>query len=81
MFAGDSGNDLDALTCGIPAVLVKNADDAVRREALTQMTSVPYSDRFYMARGDFLGMNGNYSAGVLEGLAHFFPETRLWMTA
>lgn len=81
MFAGDSGNDLDALTSGIPAVLVKNADDAVRREALTQVASVPYPDRLYMAKGDFLEMNGNYSAGVLEGLAHFFPETRLWMTA
>jgi hypothetical protein len=81
MFAGDSGNDLDALTCGIPAVLVKNADDSVRRQALKQMASVPYPDRLYMAKGDFLEMNGNYSAGVLEGLAHFFPETRLWMTA
>lgn len=79
MFAGDSGNDLDVLTCGIQAVLVKNADDSVRRQALKLMSSRPDSDRLYIARGDFLGMNGHYSAGILEGLAHFFPETRAWM--
>ncbi|HEX23221.1 MAG TPA: haloacid dehalogenase, partial [Chromatiales bacterium] len=27
---------------------------------------------------DFLGMNGNYAAGVLEGLVHFHPETPHW---
>jgi uncharacterized protein YcgL (UPF0745 family) len=26
-----------------------------------------------------MGLNGYYSAGVLEGLAHFFPEARVWM--
>ena len=34
-----------------------------------------------MAKGDFLGMNGHYSAGILEGLVHFFPGTRAWMVA
>jgi hypothetical protein len=24
-------------------------------------------------------MKGNYSARILEGLAHFFPETRSWV--
>jgi hypothetical protein len=24
------------------------------------------------------GMNGHYAAGVLEGIAHFFPETTTW---
>jgi hypothetical protein len=36
-------------------------------------------DTLYCARGGFLGMNGNYCAGVLEGLAHYIPETREWM--
>jgi hypothetical protein len=27
-----------------------------------------------LARGDFLGMNGNYSAGILEGIAHFHTD-------
>ncbi len=31
--------------------------------------------RLYLPRGNFLGMNGNYTAGVLEGLSHFFPES------
>ncbi|WP_035239414.1 HAD-IIB family hydrolase [Desulfobacter vibrioformis] len=80
MFAGDSGNDLDALTGGIRAVLVKNASEAVRKEAVNQMASQPNPDHLFFARGDFLGMNGNYSAGVLEGLVHFFPETLDWMS-
>jgi hypothetical protein len=25
------------------------------------------------------GMNGNYSAGVLEGLVHFLPHMRKWL--
>ncbi len=80
VFAGDSGNDLKALTSGLQAVLVKNATDHVRKEALAILTQrgIP-KDRLYLAQGNFLGMNGNYSAGVLEGLAHFLPETRQWM--
>ncbi len=79
VFAGDSGNDLKALTSGLQAVLVKNATDHVRKEALAILTQrgIP-KDRLYFAQGNFLGMNGNYSAGVLEGLAHFLPETRQW---
>jgi hypothetical protein len=26
-----------------------------------------------------MGMNGNYSAGILEGVAHFLPQSRPWM--
>jgi hypothetical protein len=26
-----------------------------------------------------MGMNGNYSAGMLEGIAHFHPPTIDWM--
>lgn len=80
VFAGDSGNDLPALTSGLQAVLVANANDEVREEALREVKALGIADRLYVARGGFLGMNGNYSAGVLEGLAHFFPETLDWMT-
>jgi len=24
-------------------------------------------------------MNGNYAAGVIEGVVHFFPETAGWL--
>jgi hypothetical protein len=81
VFAGDSGNDLPALTSGLRAVLVKNARDDVRQEARGAMAEKGMADRLYLARGGFLGMNGNYCAGVLEGLAHFLPETRQWMAA
>jgi len=69
VFAGDSGNDLDVLLSPIRSVLVANADNEVR-------TAVLSTDKqnIYLARGGFLGMNGNYSAGILEGIAHFRPE-------
>lgn len=79
VFAGDSGNDLPVLTSGLQAVLVKNASDEVRSEALAQVEEAEYRRRLYLAQGNFLDMNGNYSAGVLEGLAHFLPETKEWM--
>jgi sucrose-6-phosphatase len=81
VFAGDSGNDLPALTSGLNAVLVKNGHEDVRKEALGIMKKKAMLDRLYLAQGDFLGMNGNYCAGVLEGVAHFLPETFNWMTA
>ena len=79
VFAGDSGNDLPALTSGLRAVLVKNAREDVRKEAAETLAGKGMAGRLYMARGSFLGMNGNYGAGVLEGLAHHLPETRAWM--
>ena len=30
-------------------------------------------------RGNFYGMNGNYSAGILEGIAHYHPDLVSWM--
>ncbi len=81
VFAGDSGNDLPALTSGLRAVLVRNARNDVRREARETMADKGLEDRLYLAGGGFLGMNGHYAAGVLEGLAHFLPETKDWMTA
>ncbi len=79
IFAGDSGNDLPALTSGFNAVLVKNASDEVRSQAVAESSRKKTDDRLYLAKGEFLGMNGNYAAGVLEGLAHFMPETRHWL--
>jgi sucrose-6F-phosphate phosphohydrolase len=76
VFAGDSGNDLDALTSGLNAILVKNAADDVHKAA-TDRLSQP--KRLYRARGNMIGMNGNYAAGVLEGVIHFFPEIFDWI--
>jgi len=69
LFAGDSGNDLDVLLSPIPAVLVANADAEVRR-AVARVDGAS----LYLAHGGFLGMNGCYSAGIVEGVVHFRPE-------
>jgi sucrose-6F-phosphate phosphohydrolase len=79
VFAGDSGNDLHALTSGLQAVLVRNARDEVREAAVQSVVAAGQRDRLYLARGGLLGMNGNYSAGVLEGLVYFIPHTLAWL--
>ena len=75
VFAGDSGNDLDVLTSGLQAILVKNATEDVRKHAIESLSAKQMTERLYLPRGNFFGMNGHYAAGVLEGLAHFIPET------
>jgi sucrose-6F-phosphate phosphohydrolase len=79
VFAGDSGNDLDALTSGLQAILVRNAAADVRQTAVAQLSRQGMRDRLYSATGGWGGMNGNYAAGVLEGLVHFFPEAAGWL--
>jgi hypothetical protein len=80
VFAGGSGHDLPVLTSGrLQAVLIRNAHPDVVTEAKTELERKQASGRLYTAQGGFLGMNGNYSAGVLEGLAHFNPFTVDWM--
>jgi len=79
VYAGDSGNDLPVLTSGLQSVLVANAIPEVNEQAMAEVQKRGCADRLYVARGGFLGMNGNYAAGILEGLAHFAPETRAWM--
>lgn len=74
VFAGDSGNDMTALTSGLKAILVRNATAEVKAEAQQRIDTAGFSELLYFAKGDFMGMNGNYSSGVLEGLVHFFPE-------
>ena len=64
VFAGDSGNDLEVLTSGLKATLVKNATDDVRKETIEILSQKHLTDRLYLPRGKFFGMNGNYAAGV-----------------
>lgn len=75
IFAGDSGNDIAVLTSPIRSVLVANASSDVRDEAKQLALNLGEMDALYFAHGGFLGMNGNYSAGILEGVAHYMPET------
>ena len=74
LFSGDSGNDMEVLTSPIPAVLVANAQPDVRRQAERLANEKGNGDTLYMARGGFMEMNGNYSAGILEGAAHYHPS-------
>lgn len=74
VFAGDSGNDIEVLTSPIPSVLVANSAPEVRAQARETADRAGNGDALYMARGDFFGMNGNYSAGILEGVHHFQPH-------
>ncbi|HKJ84192.1 MAG TPA: HAD-IIB family hydrolase [Mariprofundaceae bacterium] len=79
VFAGDSGNDLPVLASGLQSVLVANAGHEIRMQAARLARERGVADRLYLAHGGFLGMNGNYAAGVLEGVAHFVPEVRQWL--
>ena len=77
IFAGDSGNDEAVLSSPIPAVLVANAPQALKQKL--QKTCNQAS--LYFAQGKFSDMNGNYSAGILEGIFHFFPEYQQWLNS
>ena len=79
VFAGDSGNDLEVLESEVPSVLVANAQDSVRVVAVKRAAALGNASRLYLARGDLPGLNGNYAAGILEGVAHFLPETLPWI--
>jgi len=81
VFCGDSGNDLEVFASPIPAVVVANAEADVRQLARTEAGKAGHAAQLYLARGGFLGMNGNYRAGMLEGIAHFHPQTADWMRA
>ncbi len=72
IFAGDSGNDLDVLRSPLQSILVANASADVRDALQIERGYTP--DNVYFARGNFLGMNGNYSAGIIEGIAHYRPD-------
>ena len=79
LFAGDSGNDLPVLTSPIHSVLVANATNEVRDQARQMAMAQGTEDALYLASGNLLGMNGNYSAGILEGCVHYMPATLAWI--
>ncbi|MEW8195992.1 MAG: haloacid dehalogenase, partial [Candidatus Thiodiazotropha sp.] len=58
----------------IPAVLVANAQPEVRQKAQQLVDENGNGDSLYMAKGGFMAMNGNYSAGILEGAAHYHAQ-------
>jgi len=48
----------------------------VRQEAVEALSAKRMMNHLYLPEGNFWGLNGNYAAGVMEGLVHFVPETR-----
>ena len=70
VFCGDSGNDIFPLTAGFSGVLVKNADEQLVENVKKAMKR--NSDlKVYFAKGNFKGLNGYYTSGVIEGAYHF----------
>jgi len=84
VFAGDSGNDLEVLCSEIPSVLVANASEEVRDMARTMAARNGHSGQLYLAHGglsaeELQGMNGNYSAGILEGVLYYHPDMQRFL--
>jgi len=77
-FAGDSGNDLDALISPVKSILVANAHEDVKIIIQKMLSEQKQKKLLYIAQGGFKNMNGNYSAGVLEGLFYYEPESEHW---
>jgi len=63
VFAGDSGNDADALLSGVCGIVVGNATPEVREE-LERALADHAGARIYFA-------SRPYTAGILEGLGHY----------
>ncbi len=70
VFCGDSGNDIFPLTAGFRGVLVKNADEQLVDNVKKAMRENPDLTA-YFAKGDFKGLNGYYTSGVIEGAYHY----------
>ena len=77
VFAGDSGNDRAVLLSPINSILVANASPEFKLQLQARVDKTVSSKHLYIARGGYLNMNGNYAAGILEGINHYFPESKL----
>jgi len=64
IFAGDSGNDRDAILAGWRAIVVGNARDELKEELRSHARARGLDDRVYFAESEVAG-------GVIEGLGHF----------
>lgn len=79
VFSGDSGNDISVITSAINAVLVSNATEEVKAEITKLEKNNKTQSNCYVAKGGYLGMNGNYAAGILEGIAYYRPDVDEWL--
>jgi HAD superfamily hydrolase (TIGR01484 family) len=77
IFSGDSGNDLDVLMSPIKSILVANAHLEVKEIIQSKIEQTGLKDSIYIAQGQSSKLNGNYSAGILEGIFHYFPDLQI----
>jgi hypothetical protein len=70
VFCGDSGNDIFPLTAGFSGVLVRNADEQLVENVKQAQAQNPQL-KVYFAKGDFRGLSGYYTSGVIEGAYHY----------
>ena len=70
VFCGDSGNDIFPLTAGFRGVLVRNADEQLVANVKQALDRDP-TLTVYFAKGDFRGLSGYYTSGVIEGACHY----------
>ncbi|MEA1933027.1 MAG: HAD-IIB family hydrolase [Thermodesulfobacteriota bacterium] len=64
VYAGDSGNDLNAFISGFNAVVVNNTPENVKNEVRKQIRMMNIKDRVFFA-------DSKYVKGVIEGCFHF----------
>ena len=64
VYAGDSGNDRAAMLAGYRAIVVGNADEALKKDLAAESAARGLEDRIYFAAQP-------HARGVLEGLRHF----------
>lgn len=52
-------------------------------EALLKQQAVANQQQqsLYLARGGYMQMNGNDSAGILKGMVHYMPRAEQWLRA
>ncbi len=79
VFCGDSGNDIEVLMSPIPGVLVANSQAKIKALARELANKNDQASQLYIAQGDFMGLNGHYAGGMLEGIAHYYPQVVGWM--
>ncbi len=58
------------MTAGFSGVLVKNADAQLVENVKKAMNQNPEL-KVYFAKGNFKGLNGYYTSGVIEGAYHY----------
>jgi sucrose-6F-phosphate phosphohydrolase len=74
IFCGDSGNDLPVLGSQIRSILVANAEQDIKKQALELIEKNDWKGSLYLADHKSFPIGGNYSAGVLQGISFYVPE-------